>query len=188
MAQEGSKKKASVSPLMMTMCLVIVVLQFIGLFFMAIGSPYDVLSLNDDTSYLEGTNLCYSVWGTKKCGGSHPTTWHDAVYYKRCGVFEACMKAAAAFTIVSIFAFVIGIAANMLIACKCLTNKTPAVLINIFGIVATSVPWAVVAGLYNNSQCNRRFKDLGKYQPGFAFFIVSWGMEVISFILICAAK
>ncbi|KAK7196251.1 Amastin surface glycoprotein [Novymonas esmeraldas] len=187
MAQEASKKKAGVSPRTMTVCIVIVVLQFIGLFFMAIGSPYDVLKLNDATSYLDTTNICYSVWGTKRCGGRNPITWHDAAFYGRCGVFEACLKAAAAFTIISLFAFAIGIVCNLMIACKCLTIKTPAVLINIFGIVATSVPWAVVAGLYHNSQCRRRFRDLGSYQPGFAFFIVAWGMEIISFILICIA-
>lgn len=186
MAKEGSKKKNEVPASRMALCIVIAVLEVIGLFFMCIGSPYDQLKITS-SNWLIDEGLCYSVWGTKKCGGKNAIAWHDAAFYAKCGVFEATLKSAAAFSIISVFAFVIGIAVSMMLACKCLATKIPAVLILLFGVIASAVPFAAIAGLYNNSQCNARFKDIGKYQPGFPFFVVSWCMSVISFILICAA-
>lgn len=165
------------------LCIVVAVLQMISLFFMAIGSPYDQLKLSD-TSFMGGSgDLCYSVWGTKRCGGSHPLAWHDKKFYNTCGVFEACLKAAAAFSIISLAAFAAGFGVSLMIACKCLVSKIPLVLFCIFGIVASSVPWMVIAGLYNNSTCGIRFKSVSKYAPGFSFFVVSWCLSVISFII-----
>jgi hypothetical protein len=186
MAKEGSKKKNSVPACRMPLCIVIVVLEVIGLFFMCIGSPYDQIKITAD-DWLVPKDFCYSVWGTKKCGGSHPLAWHDAAFYARCGVFEATLKSAAAFSIISVFTFVIGIVATLMLVCKCIASKIPTVVILLFGMIASAVPFAAIAGLYHNSQCGTRFKSIGKYQPGFPFFIVSWCMAVISFILICFA-
>lgn len=186
MAKEGSKKKDATSPLRMTLCIVIAVLELIGLFFMCIGTPYDQLKITHD-GWLVPKDLCYSVWGTKRCGGSHPQAWHDAAFYAKCGVFEATLKAAAAFSIISVFMFVIGTASALMLATKYIASKIPVILILLFGVITSAVPYAAIAGLYHNSQCNTRFKDIGKYQPGFPFFIVSWCMAVISFILICVA-
>ncbi|KPA76312.1 putative amastin-like surface protein [Leptomonas pyrrhocoris] len=185
MAKEGSKTK-EVPACRMALCVVIAVVEFIGLFFMCIGSPYDQVKITSD-SWVVPKDLCYSVWGTKRCSGSHPLAWHDAAFYARCGVFEATLKSAAAFSIISLFAFVMGMTVSLLLACKCLATKIPAVLILLFGVITSSVPFAAIAGLYNNSQCNARFRDIGEYQPGFAFFVISWCMAIISFILICFA-
>ncbi|KPI89098.1 hypothetical protein ABL78_1834 [Leptomonas seymouri] len=186
MAAEGSKKKNEVPASRMGLCVAIVVFEIIGLFFMCIGSPYDQIKITAD-DWRVPKDLCYSVWGTKRCGASNPLAWHDAAFYARCGVFEATLKAAAAFSIISLFSFVIGASAALLMACKCVVSKVPVVLILLFGVITSAVPFAAIAGLYHNSQCKTRFKDVGKYQPGFPFFVVSWCMAVTSFILICFA-
>lgn len=186
MAKEGSKKKQEVPAQRVPLCVAVAVLEFIGLFFMCIGSPYDQIKITSST-WLVPKDLCYSVWGTKRCGGSHPLAWHDEAFYAKCGVFEATLKAAAAFSCISVFAFVIGLASSMMLLCKFITSKIPCLLILFFGVIASTVPFAAIAGLFHNSQCNTRFSDIGKFQPGFEFFIVSFCMAVISFILMCAA-
>lgn len=176
----AEKKKAEVPP-NAAILIVIFVLQIVALFFEALGSPFDVYEL--DANMFTDNNGCYSLWGRKQCGGKNPKTWHDA-RYKTCGVFEASMKAGASFTIVSLFATAMGAFTAIMAACKCLKSKVPVVLFLIFGIVATTVPWAVVAGLYHNPTCSfGRLKDQGKYGPGFPFFIVAWGLTVICFVL-----
>lgn len=176
----AEKKKAAV-PLNAAILIVIFVMQLVALFFQALGSPYDVYKLN--ASAYTDNNGCYSLWGRKQCGGNHPKAWHDA-RYKTCGVFEACMKAGASFTIVSLFATTFGAFTAILAACKCLKSKKPTMLFLLLGVVTTTIPWSVLAGLYHNPTCRfGRVKDDGKYAPGFAFLVVSWGLTVISFVM-----
>lgn len=161
--------------------IIITVLQFAALVLMALGTPYDVLKLNHLPTF--PSPRCYSVWGMKQCGGSHPATWHDTLY-RTCGVFEACMKAAASFCCVSLFAILLAILVSVAYSCKALKSKVPIILALLLGVVSTSIPWAVIAGLYHNRTCSYgRFKDTAKYAPGFALFVASWGVTVLSFII-----
>lgn len=176
-------KKKNAKPLNAGLLIAISVLMAMALFFQAIGCPYDVFTLHPE-AVTDGVNGCYSVWGMKQCGGRHAIAWHDA-RFKTCGVFEATFKAAASFSIIALFATLMSALISFLAAYKCcVKTKTPLCLFLLFGIIATAVPWACVAGLYHNSTCNiGRMRDLANFAPGFAFFVVSFCLTAISFVI-----
>lgn len=156
-------------------------LQFLALFFMVLGTPYDVFRLKYSTP--SGYN-CYSVWGRKRCGGAHPGARHDEMYL-RCGAFEASMKAAASFCIISIAAILILFILIISYLTYLIKGKLIIVLFFLFTILCTCIPWPVVAGLYHNQTCRVRFKDIANYAPGFPFLIIPFCLEIISFIFFC---
>lgn len=144
--------------------------EFCALAFMSCGIPLGVLRKRGDSKE------CHTLWGIR------PNCW-KAEYVWRIES-ETCAdrlhrwQAAEAFSIVAVFAilFVLGGAYYQLSGSNV---KVFTILMSIFTIASTTVPWAVVTAFYFTDFCGEKTltKEGQKYGSGYILMVVSFACQ-----------
>lgn len=164
---------------------ILFLVTFICFAFCVIGEPMGVLMIHSDypttATDPEGKNPCYTLWGAQsECLG---TTYSWRIDKEDCDAILYRFEFAEAFSILAIFAlfFQIFFAWGLIGGA---TYKTPVLVLSVFAILFTLVPWAIVTSLYTQSFCGKdsltsEHTTLG---AGYALFIVSFGLQILGTI------
>ncbi|RNF18152.1 amastin [Trypanosoma conorhini] len=148
---------------------VLLVACMLSFMFMVIGTPLGVLKPK------EATNVCYTLWGTRKCDSPN-YDWR--VNFDNCTVRRVRFHFAEAFSIIAMFFNVLtGIACWYCISGS--NAKWWTVLVAVISIASSLVTWSVVSALYYSSFCgsDTYTHKHTKYGPGFALIVTAFALD-----------
>lgn len=170
-----------------------------------VATPLDVFRARADNTFLGDTTFraCYSLWGYKKCG-AHSTAKHFTMGTTLinlpedgwlCSEHKNVMRAAASFSIISVFFTLVALIVGALALMEVLSGALAGVC-GVFAMTMLLICWACTAGTYHKS-CNLRSFTSGfvslsgvhstkreyRFGAGMGVMVAAWCLEVIGAVL-----
>ncbi|GET90693.1 amastin-like surface protein-like protein [Leishmania tarentolae] len=169
---------------------ILFIISFLAELFMVCGTPLGMLMVRSWGADLTNTsdlarNPCFTLWGLHPdCSKpDYSLRITDSPIFN-CSVMHVRFEAAEAFSIVAIFSLLALWGACWYVICGSKIQKI-VMLIAVFSIGSTIVPWALVTSFYYTQYCGLEFltHKHTRFGAGYALVITSFALQVVGLIL-----
>ncbi|EPY33434.1 amastin-like surface protein-like protein [Strigomonas culicis] len=153
---------------------VAILTTFLAFVFLTTGAPLGQL-----VSRAEGSKGCYTLWGLRDDCSSPAYSWRIAE--ETCHDKRRRLEAAEAFIIMGIFGLLVQFLFVYYQLCDEQSYKMILVLLSLFSVGCTTVPWAVVTAFYYTPFCGEKnFMAANvRFSTGYILILVSFALQVI---------
>ncbi|AIO00326.1 amastin-like surface protein-like protein [Leishmania panamensis] len=165
--------------------------SFVALVFATCGTPLGMLMIRswEENSSDSGSDLvinpCYTLWGVQnRCGRPYFARRITDPPIINCSDIHTRFEAAEAFSVLAIFSLFGVLGGSWYKICGS-NIKTTVMMLSVFTIAFTTVPWATVTAFYYTPFCGQEFltNKQTRFGAGYALLVASFAVQIVGLIL-----
>ncbi|KAK7200012.1 amastin-like surface protein-like protein [Novymonas esmeraldas] len=164
--------------------------SFVAVALATCGTPLGMLMLRTwDETPEEGGNPefrpCFTLWGKRNnCWNANYSDRVTDPLIAGCSDIRTRFEAAEAFSVIALFSLLFVFGASWSKICGS-SIKTTVMVLSVFAIGATTVPWAIVTSFYYTPFCGLEFLTYKqtRFGAGYALLVASFAVQVLGLIL-----